>query len=109
MPCMQPDIAVQHAGHRLARRLGVAMRDRDRVVLVQAQQHAGPLVAEMIDQAVVQPAIARARIEAHIWNAEPAQHLRRDVAAPRDGVVGRSVDLVEMHVFPRVLFLGPSF
>src|SRR5262249_29382497 len=26
------------------------------------------------------------------------QHLRRDVAAPRDGLVRRAVDLVEMHV-----------
>ena len=60
----QPDIAVQHAGHRLARRLGIAVRDRHRVVLVQAQQNARPLVAEVIDDAVVQAAIAGAGVEA---------------------------------------------
>jgi len=51
------------------------------MVLMQAQQDAGTLVAKMIDQAVVQAAIARARIEAEIADAAAAQHLRRDVAA----------------------------
>ena len=97
----QPDIAVQHAGHRLAGRLGVAVRDRHRMVLVQAEQDAGRGVAEMVDQAVVQPAIARPRIEADIGNAEPAQHLRRDVAAPGHLAVGLSLGSIELHVLPR--------
>ncbi len=97
----QPDIAVQHAGHRLAGRLGVAVRDRDRVILVQAQQDARPLVAEVIDQAVVQPAIAGARIEADERDAEAAQHLRRDVAAPGHALVGFALRPVDLHRFPR--------
>jgi len=93
----EPDIAVQHAAHGLAGRLGVAVRDRDRVVLVQAQEDAGLLVAEMIDDAVVQPAIARARIEADVADAAAAQHLRRDIAAPGHLVVGLSLDLVQLQ------------
>ena len=57
----QPDVAVQDASHRLAGRLGIAVRDRDRMIFVQAEDDAGILVAEMVNQAVVKPAIARAR------------------------------------------------
>jgi len=35
----------QHAAHGLAGRLGIAVRDRDRVVLMQAQQDAGIFIA----------------------------------------------------------------
>ena len=93
----QPDIGVQHAGHRLAGRLGVAVGDRHRMVLVQAQDDAGILVAEMIDQAVVKPAIARAGVEADILDAETPQHLRRDIAAPGHAAVGVSFQSVETH------------
>ncbi len=96
----QPDIAVQHATHGLAGRLGIAVRDRDRMVLMQAQQDAGIFIAQMIDQAVMQPAIARARVEAEIADAAAAQHLRRDVAAPGDLVVGLSFRLVQQHLHP---------
>ena len=93
----QADIAVQHAGHRLAGRLGIAVRDRDRMVLVQAQDDAGILVAEMIDEAVVKAAIARAGVEADIRDAETPQHLRRDIAAPGHAAVGFSFQSVETH------------
>jgi hypothetical protein len=49
----EPDIAVQDASHGLAGRLGITVRDRNRMVLVKAEQDARPLVAEMIDDAVV--------------------------------------------------------
>ena len=71
-----------HRGrHRAAGDLGVAVRDRDRALLVQAQQHLRLLVAEEIDDAVVQPAIARAGIERNVGNIERAQRLGDDVAA----------------------------
>src|ERR1700730_2278357 len=97
----EPDIAVQHAGHRLAGRLGIAVRDRDRMVLVQTQQDTRPLVAEMIDDAVVQPAITRAGIQADIRDAEAAQHLSRTATAPGDDLVGLSFNAVELHPPPR--------
>ena len=95
----QPDIAVQDAGHRLVRRLGIAVGDGDRVVLVHAQQHAGGVVAEVVDEAVVQAAVAGAGIEADIGDAEAPQHLGGDVAAPGDGLVGGSFDPVQVHGF----------
>src|SRR2546423_9378276 len=97
----EADIRVQHAGHRLAGRLGVTMRNRERVILVQADDDAGVDVAEMIDQTVVEPAIARAGVEADIGDAEPAQHLRRDVAAPGYPVVRFSFDFIQVHRSPR--------
>ena len=97
----EPDIAVQHAGHRLARRLGIAMRDRDRMILVQAQQDTRPFVAEVIDETVVEPAIARAGVEADIGNAQPAEHLCGDVAAPGHFLVRFSFDPVQLHLSPR--------
>ena len=93
----EADIAVQHAGHRLAGRLGVAVRDGDRMILVQAQDDAGILVAQMIDQAVVKAPVARARIEADIAKPEPPQHLRRDIAAPGDAPIGFAFQPVETH------------
>src|SRR5580658_2453491 len=67
------------------------------MVLVQAQDNAGILVAEMIDQAVVKTAIARAGVEADILDAETPQHLRRDIAAPGHAGVGVSFQSVETH------------
>ncbi len=51
----QPDIGVQDHGHRPLGHLGVAMGDGDRMLLVKAQQHLRPFVAEMVDEAVMQP------------------------------------------------------
>src|SRR5262249_2570435 len=84
-------------GHRLAGRLGVTVRDSDRVILVHAQQDRRHLVAEMIDEAVVQTAIAGARVEADIADAEAAQHLRGDVAAPADGFVDLALRRILKH------------
>ena len=89
----QADVAVQDAGHRLAGRLGIAVRDRDRMIFVQAENDAGILVAEMVNQAVVKSAIARPWVEADKRNIKAAQHLRGDVAAPGNLVVGFSFNL----------------
>jgi hypothetical protein len=78
----QPDIAVQDRRHRALGHLGPAMRDRHRVLLVQAQQHLRPLVAELVDQAVVQPAIAGAGIERGVGQVQRAQHMCHHIAAP---------------------------
>src|ERR1700761_8965575 len=94
----QTDIGVQHTGHRLAGRLGVAVRNRYRMILVHAEDNSRVLVAEVIDQTVVKTAIARAGVEADIANAETPQHLRRDIAAPGHAAVGISLQLVETHL-----------
>ncbi len=62
------------------------MRNGDGRFLVQAQQHLRFLVAEEIDQAVVQAAIARPRIERDIGQVERAQRLGDDVAAESGGI-----------------------
>ena len=77
----QADIGVHDRRHRLAGDLGIAVRDRDRGFLVQAEQHLRLLVAEIVDDAVVQAAIAGAGIERDIGNVERAQHVGDDVAA----------------------------
>jgi hypothetical protein len=67
------------------------MRDGDRAFLMQAEQHLRPLVAEVVDQAVVQAAIAGARIERDIGDVERAQRIGHHVAAETGGIdAGRS-------------------
>ena len=86
----QADVGMHRSGHRLAGDLGVAMRDRDRGLFVQAEQHLRLLVAEEVDDEVVQAPVARAGIERDIRNIERAQRLGDDVAAEgrRVGAVG---------------------
>ena len=86
----QADIAVQDARHRLVGDLGIAVRDRDDMILVQTQQHLRRAIAEIVHQAVVKSAIARAGIERHVFDVQLAQHLGCDVARPAH-VVGRSI------------------
>jgi hypothetical protein len=49
--------------------------------LVEAQHHARTLVSEMIDEAVVEPAKAGARIERHIGSVKGAQSFGNGVAS----------------------------
>ena len=65
----------------LAGHLGIAVGDGDRGFLVQAEQHLRLRIAEIIDDAVVQAAIARARRERDIGNVERAQRVGDDVTA----------------------------
>ena len=73
----QADVGVHGGGHRLAGHLGVAVRDRDRALLVQAEQHLRRLVAEIVDDRVVQAAIARAGIERDVGNVAARAACRR--------------------------------
>ncbi len=77
----QADIGMHRGSHRLAGDLGIAVRDGDGALLVQAEQHLRPLVAEVIDDAVVEAAIAGARIERDVGHAGGAQRVGRDIAA----------------------------
>ena len=91
----QTDIGVYGGSHRLAGDLGIAVSDRDRAFLVQAKQHLRPLIAQIVHEAVVQAAIARARIECDIGNLGCAQRVRRHVAAEAGRVDARRNRAIE--------------
>ncbi len=78
----QPDVRMDDRAHQLAGGARIAMGERDRGLLVQAKQHLRPLVAEVVDDAVVKAAIARARVQRQIRDVQRAQHRRDAVAAP---------------------------
>ena len=78
----EPDVGVQRHGHRLFRHLAVAVGDRNRMLFMQADDHLRIFVAQIIDDAVVKAAIARARDEGDIFEVEPAGHFGNHVAAP---------------------------
>ncbi len=80
----QADVAVDRDGHRPPGHLGVAVRDRDRVLLVQADEHPRIAVAVVVHQAVVQPAVARAGDERDVAQVEAAEEFGQRVAAPLD-------------------------
>ena len=69
------------------------MGDGDGAFLVQRQQHLRAFIAQPVDQAVMQAAIARAGIERHIGNVERAQQIGHGIAAPdaagSGGLIGR--------------------
>ena len=108
----QADVGVQHDRHRPIRRLGIAVRDGQRVIFVQAQQQLRVAVAEVVDQAVVKSAKAGARIERDVFDSESAQHLGCDIAAPchrciaaRRGPID-SIDVGHLASVTRTQFLG---
>ena len=83
----QPDVRVHGGGHHAIARFGIAVRDRDRGLFVHRHDHLGRAVAEIVDEAVVKSAIARAGHERDVRNAELA-HDRRDVIARPDRFAG---------------------
>ena len=94
----ETDIAVQAGEHRPVGHLRVALSDGDGVLLVQADQHLRVGVAEEVDEAVVQPAVARAWNERDILEVELAQERRQRVGTPPgDGwrKVLRPIDILE--------------
>ena len=93
----EADVRVNDSRHRLIGRLRIAVRNANRMVFMQAQQHAGIAVAQMVDDGIVEAAIARAGVEAYVFEAEAAQHLRENVRAPCDLVVGLTLWSVEIH------------
>src|SRR5262245_61147951 len=82
----KPDVRMHGGRHRPAGHLGIAMGDRHRAFLMQAQQHLRLFVAQIIDQAVVQPAVARAWIERDVRDIGRAQRIRDDIAAEAGSV-----------------------
>ncbi|GBD28257.1 hypothetical protein HRbin31_00270 [bacterium HR31] len=74
----QPHHVVEHRGHGPARDPGVAVRDAHRDLLVRAL-HDFRAVAAVVDEGVVQPAEAAARVQAHVGNAEPLQQIHNEV------------------------------
>ena len=95
----EADVRVQKDRHCPIRRLGIAMRDCQRMILVQAQQQLRVAVAEVVDQAVVKSAKAGTRIERDVFDSQSAQHLGRDVAAPCHGRIAArrgSIDAVDV-------------
>ena len=97
----QSDVGMNDGRHRLIRGFRIAVRNAHCMVFMQAQQHARIGIAQMVDDGIVQAAIAGAGVEAHIFKPEPAQHLRRHVRAPRHFKVRRAFWFVDIHVrFP---------
>ena len=84
----QADAGMQRHRHRPFGHLGVAVRDRDRVLLVQADEHFRVTIAEIVDEAVVQAAIARSGHQRDVAQVEPPQHLGDRVRAPAEPGVG---------------------
>ncbi len=77
----QPDEVVQDRDHGLAARLGVAVRDLHRRLLVLAEHHRRA-VLPVVDDRVVQAAIARAGIERGVRQVVGVQQVDDDVGRP---------------------------
>ena len=77
----QADIGVHRGRHGAAGDFGKTVRDRDRGLLVQAEQHLRRRIAEIVDQAVVQAAVGGAGIERDVGDVEVAQGLGHHVGA----------------------------
>ena len=81
--CVEQADDVVHVGrHRLARGLAVTVRDGDRDLLVRAEDELRALVAEVVDERVVDAAEAGAGVHGDVLDAEAAQRLDDDVGAP---------------------------
>ena len=78
----QPDIGMERDAHRLFGDFRIALRNGNRMFLMQADQHLRIAVAEVIDHAVMQAAIARARRQRNIAQVKAAQHLGHGVRRP---------------------------
>jgi hypothetical protein len=79
----EADIGMDGGRHRTPGDLCVAVRDRDRALLVQAQQQLRPFIAERIDDRVMQPAIAGAGVDRDVRDVECTKRLGDDVATER--------------------------
>ena len=78
---LQADSAVQHDAHRLARRLGIAMRDAGRGFFVKAGEDFGILVTGVIDDGFVQAAKSRCGIDRNVLEPDGFQYIRHEVGA----------------------------
>jgi hypothetical protein len=78
------------------------MRDRHGALLVQAQQHLRPFVAEIVHQTVVQPAVTRAGIERDVGDIRGTQRIGDDIAAEARGIDARRNRAIERGQIPAV-------
>ena len=81
----EADVRVQRDRERAPGDARIPVRERDRVLLVDAQQELRPRVAEIVDEAVVQAAKARAGRERDVRDLERSQQFRDRIAAPGGG------------------------
>ncbi len=91
----QADIGVDGDGHRLVGDPGVAVGDGDGMFLVQANQHLRVVVAEIVDDGIVEAAIAGAGHQGHVLEVTLARHLGDGVGDPahaRVAELDRAVD-----------------
>ena len=84
-PVHEPDVGVEDHRHRAPGDLRVAVGDGDRRLLVEREQHRGVAVAQVVDQAVVEAAVARPRVEGDPAQVEAAQQRGDGIAAPPHG------------------------
>jgi hypothetical protein len=91
----QPHIRMHGSRHGLTGDLGIAVGDRHRAFLMQAKQHLRAFIAEIVDEAVVQAAIARARIEGDVGDICCAQCVGDHVAAETGGIDPRRNRTIE--------------
>ena len=80
--------------HGLLRDLGIAVRDRDGVLLVKAHQHFGIAIAEIVDETVVEAAIRRAGNQRDITKIQLAQHFGHGVRTPSKTGIGGTQEIV---------------
>ena len=106
-PVHQSYVGVQRDSHRAVRGLGIAVGDREGVILMQAQQHLRIPVSEIVDKAVVEAAIARTGIQRDVLDTEASQHLGRHVASPTHASIaaaGGAFDPLSCaHLYPLAL------
>ncbi len=104
----QADVGVQPDCERPAGDACVAVRQCHGVLLVNTQQHLGSRVAEIVDQAVVQTAIARAGRERDVGDFQRPQQLRHCVAAPGGGAGNRFAGRRVLYVGDGIVVHGVS-
>ena len=81
----QPHVGVHHRAHHAARGFGKTLGNGDGHFFVQAQQHLGRAVAQVVDQAVVQAPVAGAGVQGQVGHAHGAQAFCDRVTAPVGG------------------------
>ena len=87
---LQSDGAMGQYAHRLAGRLGIAVSDGHRRLLVHAGQELRLRVAAIIDHRFVQAATTGTRIAGNIFEVERLQHIDHEVrAGPADYAIAQ--------------------
>ena len=78
---LQTDDVVQPGRHDLTRRAGIAVGQRHRDLFVRAHDDFGPFTGLEVNDRVVEAAVARARIQRDVFNAQIAQHFDHEIGA----------------------------